>query len=102
MIAIGCFSEMNCFADNGSINEHIVDKVNYKMIILDMILGDEGKNSTADLLLKDNEKKYIISNSDPRFEHIKPNTPEWNMANEYTSIDFLNSDEEDLENLIKK
>ena len=29
MIAIGCFSEMNCFADNGSINEHIVDKVNY-------------------------------------------------------------------------
>ena len=71
-------------------------------IILDMILGDEGKNSTAYLLLKDNEKKYIISNSDPRYEHIKPNTPEWNMANEYTSIDFLNSDEEDLENLIKK
>ena len=71
-------------------------------IILDMILGDEGKNSKAYLLLKDNEKKYIISDVDTRYEHLEPNTPEWNMANEYTSIDFLNSDEEDLENLIKK
>lgn len=71
-------------------------------IVLDLILGDEGKNSIAYLLLKDNEKKYIISDVDPRYEHLKPDTPEWNMANEYTSIDFLNSDEEDLENLIKK
>ena len=71
-------------------------------IVLDMILGDEGKNSKAYLLLKDNEKKYIVSNVDTRYEHLEPNTPEWNMANEYTSIDFLNSDEEDLENLIKK
>ena len=29
MISIGCFSEMNCFDDNGSIKEHIIDKVNY-------------------------------------------------------------------------
>lgn len=29
MIALGCFSEMKCFADNGSINAYIVDKVNY-------------------------------------------------------------------------
>ena len=71
-------------------------------IILDMILGDEGKNSTAYLMLEDNSKKYKISNVDPQFEGIKPDTPKWNMANEYTSLDFLNCDEDDYANLSKR
>lgn len=29
MIDIGCFSEMKCYADNGSVKDFIVDKVDY-------------------------------------------------------------------------
>lgn len=29
MIDIGCFSEMSCYTDNGSIKDYIVDKVDY-------------------------------------------------------------------------
>ena len=29
MTDIGCFSEMECYADNGSIKDHIVDKIDY-------------------------------------------------------------------------
>ena len=29
MINVGFFSEMKAFADNGSVNEYIVDKINY-------------------------------------------------------------------------
>ena len=29
MNAIGCFSEMNVFEDNGSIHEYLCDEVNY-------------------------------------------------------------------------
>ena len=83
--------------------EFDVDDVNeVNGIVLDMILGDEGKNSTAYLMLEDNTKKYKISNVDPQFEDIKPDTPKWNMANEYTSLDFLNCDEDDYSNLSKK
>ena len=67
-------------------------------MLLDLILGDEGKTSKAYLLMEDNTK-YIIKTVDEKYKDLKPGTTNWNLINETSSIDFLNSDETDIENV---
>lgn len=70
-------------------------------IQLDLILGDEGRHSKAYLLLEDEQKTYKISNVNETYSNLTPGTKNWNIINEYSSVDFLNSDETDLETIPK-
>lgn len=70
-------------------------------IQLDLILGDEGRHSKAYLLLEDEQKTYKISTVNETYSNLTPGTKNWNMINEYSSVDFLNSDESDLETIPK-
>ncbi len=68
-------------------------------IKLDLILGDEGKNSTAFLLLEDNNKKYYIKNEEDKYKNLSPTSNEWNMIYDNATSAFLNADEDDIDNI---
>lgn len=68
-------------------------------IKLDLILGDEGKNSIAYLLLEDNNKKYYIKNEDDKYKNLSPTSKEWNMIYDNATSAFLNADEDDIDNI---
>lgn len=66
-------------------------------IIADLIIGDEGKNSKAYMLVDDEvNTKFVIKTYDEKYKDLVPGTRNYNLINDYATSDFLNSDEDDI------
>lgn len=78
---------------------NVNDKNKLNDIQLDLILGDDGRNSKAYLVLEGDNMTYQIKNEDSRNRNLDPGSKNWNIVNEYTSTDFLNADEDDVSNI---